>query len=319
MMERLILKSLYVAARIRYPKLRKDLGYFVRDNYYCKLVQARYVIRDYVVRKRYKVISYQGEFDQELRYVLPFAYWHHLNGTLDKTISAQHTKEFYFFSPDHEERFKQRIWTESYAHYDVPNMTHSNVYSFRNWVPVPFKKQYSNNVFVFGKPLLVIANKYNIEWDQPPINFLDIPTLDTIIKTYGSTYQIIYNRPLPSQIVQDNSETMSLNEHAWLRKNHPGVILMDDLFSQHYPSTVNNYNHLQLMVYANCNHFISMHGGTAALASCFGGTNIILSDPNWGMEHHFNEYENLFPKLSGATILHARNRAEVLNYLNKSF
>lgn len=319
MMQQLILKSLYVVARLKYPKLRKDLGYFVRDNYYCKLVQARFALRDYVLKKKYKVISYQGEFDQELRYVLPFAYWHHLNGTLDKTISATHTKEFYFFSPNHEEKFQQRIWTESYAHYDVPNMTHSNSYSFRNWVQVPYKQQYRNDRFVYDKPLLVIANKYNIEWDQPPINFLDIPTLDTIIRTYGPRYQIIYNRPLPNQIVQDNSETMSLNEHAWLREHHPDVILMDDLYREHHPSAVRNYNHLQLMVYANCNHFISMHGGTAALASCFGGTNIILSNPNWGMEHHFNEYENLFPKLSGATILHARTPDEVLNHLSKTF
>ena len=85
-------------ARLKYPKLRKDLGYFMRDNYYCKLVQGRYALQDYVLKKKYKVISYQGEFDQELRYVIPFAYWHHLNGTLQKTISAKNTKEFYFFS-----------------------------------------------------------------------------------------------------------------------------------------------------------------------------------------------------------------------------
>lgn len=318
-MQRLILKSLYVVAWLKYPKLRRDLRYFIRDNYYCKLVQGRYVIRDYILKKKYKIISYQGEFDQELRYVIPFAYWHYLNGTLQKTISAQSTKEFYFFSPDHEERFKKRVWTESYGHYDVPNMTHSNSYSFQNWAQVPFKAHYKNDIFVFNKPILVIANKYNIEWDQPPINFLDIPTLDRIIRTYASKYQIIYNRPLPSQIVEDNSETMSLHEHSWLRKTYPEVLLMDDLFARYHPSVVNNYNHLQLMVYANCSHFISMHGGTAALASCFGGKNIILSNPNWGHEHAFNEYETLFPKLSGATILHARDRDEIFTFLSNHF
>ncbi|WP_461107422.1 hypothetical protein [Spirosoma koreense] len=318
-MQQLILKSLYVVARLRYPKLRDDLRYFVRDNYYCKLVQGSYVVQDYLLKKRYKVISYHGEFDQELRYVLPFAYWHHLNGTLLKTISAQDTKEFYFFSPDHEERFQKRVWRESYEHFNVPNMTHSNSYSFRNWRQVPYKTHFRNDIFVYDKPLLVIANKYNIEWDQPPINFLDIPTLDQIIRTYGSRYQIIYNRPLPSQIVQDNSETMQLNEHAWLKEAHPEVILMSDLYTRYHPKVVNNFNHLQLMVYANCNHFISMHGGTAALASCFGGTNIILSNPNWGMEHPFDEYKTLFPRLSGATILHARDQAEVLTHLTNSY
>ena len=63
-MQQLILKSLYVVARLRYPKLRKDLGYFVRDNYYCKLVQGRHIVQDYILKKKYKVISYHGEFDQ---------------------------------------------------------------------------------------------------------------------------------------------------------------------------------------------------------------------------------------------------------------
>lgn len=317
--QRFILKSLYVVAYIRFPKMRSDLRYFIRDNYYCKLAQGRYLVKDYLVKKKYKVISYQGEFDQELRYVIPFAYWHYLNGTLQKTISAKHTKEFYFFSQNHEERFQKRIWTESYAHFDVPNMTHSNSYSFRKWAQVPYKTHFKNDIFCYDKPLLVIANKYNIEWDQPPINFLDIPTLDVIIKKYSTKYQIIYNRPQPTQIVEDNSATQQLHEHDWLRKHHPGVILMDDLFAKYYPSVVNNYNHLQLMVYANCDHFISMHGGTAAFASCFGGKNILLSDPNWGKEHYFNEYVNLFPKLSGALILHARDRNEVLVYLNEYY
>ncbi|PMD96187.1 hypothetical protein BWI97_12910 [Siphonobacter sp. BAB-5405] len=319
-MKKLLLKSLYALAALRYPTIKKKyLLYFIRDNYYCKLVQTKFVLKDYVEKKPYKVIQYRGEFDQELRYVLPFAYWHHLNGTLEKTISASNTKEFYFFSPNHEERYKERIWTESYDHYDVPNMTHSNSYSFQKWAQVPFREHYKNDLFVYDKPILLIANKYNREWDQPPINFLGIAELERIIHLCRDKFQIVYNRPLPTQIVQDNSETLDLGEHAWLRENHPEVIQMNDLYRQQYPEKVTSYNHLQLMVYANTQHFISMHGGTAALASCFGGSNIILSNPNWGMEHAFNEYENLFPKLSGAQILHAREKPEIFQFIEREW
>jgi hypothetical protein len=309
------LKALYVLARIKYPALRKDLRYFIRDNYYCRLFQSKFLLKDYVLKKNYKVISYQGEFDQELRYVLPFAYWHYLNGTLKKTISSKNTKEFYFFSSNHEEKFENRIWTESYNHYDVPNMTHSNSYSFKKWQKVPLKSYYQNNVFVYEKPILVIANKYNIEWDQPPVNFLDIPTLKHIFDMFNDKYQIIYNRPLATQIVADNSETLNLNEHNWIKENYQDVILMDDLYIKH-KEILNNYNHLQLMVYANCNHFISMHGGTAALASYFGGINIILSDPKWGMENQLGEYATIFPALSDAKIHHAATRSNVLELLD---
>ena len=308
------LKLLYVFAAAKYPKIRADLKYFVRDNYFCKILQIKYLLKDYHHKKPYKVISYQGEFDQEIRYVIPFAYWHHINGTLDKTISSSYTKELYFFSNNHEEKFEKRIWTETYKHYNVPNMTHSNTYSFKKWLQVPYKSYYQNNQFVYDKPLLIIANKYNIEWDQPPINFFDVPTLDQIITKYKQHYQIVYNRPLSGQIVLDNSEILSLDEHTFISQNHPEVILMNDLYLQHQ-STLNNYNHLQLQVYANCDKFISIHGGTAAFASCFGGTNIILSNPNWGMETLFNEYENLFPKLSNAKILHAKEASEVFDYL----
>lgn len=317
-MQRLALKFLYVVAAMQYPRIRRDLRYFVRDNYYCRLNQIRFVAKDYVEKKKYKVIDYHGEFDQELRYVLPFAYWHYLNGTLKQTISCTNTKEFYFFSENHSEQHEKRVWQAGYDYYDVPNMTHSPSFSYKKWARVPLKSHYKNEVFVYDKPILVIANKYNIEWDKPPINFLNIPALDRIISAYKDKYQIIYNRPLSTQIVLDNSEIMDLGEHDWLRKNHPEVLLMNDLFTQHREK-INSFNHLQLMVYANCDRFISMHGGTAALASYFGGVNIILSHPGGGMEHHFNEYATIFPALSGATILHAKQTDDVFQYLNKYY
>jgi hypothetical protein len=315
-MQRLVLKFLYVVAALKYPAIRRDLRYFVRDNYFCRLNQLRFITRDYVSKSKYKTIDYHGEFDQELRYVLPFAYWHHLNGTLKQTISCTNTKPFYFFSDDHIERYEKRVWQAGYDYYDVPNMTHSPTFDYSKWARVPLKSHYKNDVFVFEKPLLIIANKYNIEWDNPPINFLDIPALDRIISTYKTTYQIVYNRPLATQIVGDNSETMDLKEHDWLREKHPEVVLMNDLYGK-YRATILSFNHLQLMVYANCERFISMHGGTAALASYFEGINIILSHPGGGMEHHFNEYATIFPALSGATILHAKNKEDVFEHLKK--
>ncbi|MFD2933954.1 hypothetical protein [Spirosoma flavum] len=314
-MQRLMLKFLYVVAALKYSGIRRDLRYFIRDNYYSRLNQIRFVAKDYFTKGKYKVIDFHGEFDQELRYVLPFAYWHYLNGTLAKTISSTNTKAFYFFSENHSELYEKRLWQAGYDYYDVPNMTHSPSFSFTKWARVPLKSHYRNKQFVFRKPILVIANKYNVEWDKPPVNFLDIPDLDRIVSTHKLNYQIIYNRPLSSQIVVDNSEIMDLNEHGWLRENHPEVILMNDLYEQHH-NAVDNFNHLQLLIYANCDRFISMHGGTAALASYFGGINIILSHTGGGMEHHFNEYDTIFPALSGAKILHAKSTDELFQYLS---
>ena len=315
-MEKLILKLLSFITLIRYPSQHKSSRYYIRDNYFSRLIQTKFLVKDYVTKDKYKEIVYKGEFQQELTFVLPFAYWHYLNGTLKRTISSLDTKDFYFFSKDHVEMFTQRTLEYDAHSFQFPNMTHTINFSTMKWAQVPLKEQYTNNTFIYAKPVLIIANKFNIEWKNFPLNFFNIPVLDKIITKYKQDYQIIYNRPAISQIVMDNSDILDLDEYDWIKSEHPEVLLVNDLYKQHQ-TKVNSFNHLQLLVYANCSHFISVHGGTAALASYFGGTNIILSKS--GIEHSFNEFNTIFPALSGARILHAKTEDEVLDYLDKYY
>jgi hypothetical protein len=93
-----------------------------------------------------------------------------------------------------------------------------------------------------------------------------------------------------------------------LRKEFPDLVLLEDLMARpEAPS--GDLNALQLMVYANCERFISIHGGTATLASYFGGVNIILSAK--GHEHYFGEFKTIYPKLSNARIIACRTMEEV--------
>ncbi len=315
-MQSFTLKLLHVFTYMLHPHIEKKYRYYIRDNYYCRLLQLRYSIKDYINKKPYKIVQYHGEFQQELTFVLPYAYWHHCNGTLSKTISCKQTKPFYFFSESHEERFEMRDYMHYMFDFKIPNMTHSNAFSYKKWKQVPLKAYYKNDRFVFKKPLLIIANKYNIEWDEAPLNYLTIPTLNRIINTLKEQYQIVYNRPKAQHIVADNSEILELNEIDWLRKEHPEVILLSDIYDEHR-ETVQNFNHLQLLVYANCSKFISVHGGTAALASYFGGTNIIYSKS--GLEHIFKEFETIFPALSGAKILLAKDEEVLFNTVENEF
>ncbi|MBA2562697.1 MAG: hypothetical protein H0V14_07225 [Chitinophagaceae bacterium] len=311
-MKSVISKLLTIVTLMRFPKMKKKYRDHIRDNYYCRVRQLNYFAKDYLYKKKYKTIEFYGEFDQELRYVLPFAYWHYLNGTLKKTISSRYTMELYYFSENHEEKQGERSWEGSVGNFEIPNMKHSLIFSYNKFARVPLKDYYKNNLFLYARPILIIANKYNFEWDNSPINYIDKNVLGKIFENYKDKYQIIYNRPLATQIVSDNSMILDLNEFEWIRNNYPDVLLMNDLYERN-KKVVNNYNHLQLMIYANCNHFISVHGGTAALASYFGGINIILSKS--GVEHYFNEFETIFPALSGAHIIHAKTEDELLRYL----
>jgi len=312
---RLINKILGLIVLIRYPKIPAEVRYYYRDTYYCQLVQLKYVFRDYIFKKPYKEISFSGEFAPDILYVLPFAYWHHKNGTLKSTTSAIYTKQLYFFSPDHHEVFKERTLTGN-MNYETPRILYSHNYNMHKWTPVPLKEMYKNDIYVYEKPVLIIANRYNSEWGGPPISFFPIELLAYMIEKLKNEYTIIYNRPKPQNITMDNSDIYDLHEYEWLKKNHPDVVLMEDLYKEN-KGNAKNFNHLQLMVYANADYFISTHGGTGTLASYFKGINIIYSKK--GLEHHFGCFYKLFPKLSGATILHAKNYEEVKSYIEQYY
>jgi hypothetical protein len=140
--------------------------------------------------------------------------------------------------------------------------------------------------------------------------------LEYMIATLKDKYTVIYNRPRPQNITSDTSEVSDLDEYDFIREKYQEVVLMEDLFAEN-KIKANNYNHFQMLVYANAEKFISIHGGTAALASCFEGANIILSKQ--GPEHHFGCFQKLFPKLSGATIYHAKNNEEVKVFIQNHY
>jgi hypothetical protein len=299
----------------RYRNIEYNLRYFIRNTYHCNLRQLKYVFRDYVSKKKYKTISYDGEFGPELQFVLPFAYWHYKNGTLKATRSSNFTSEFYYFSPDHKEVFDLRSHEGNY-NFEVPRILYSHNYNMKKWLPVPLKEVYRNDIYVYEKPILIVANRYNMEWDGPPISFLSIEMLEFIFNTLKEDYTIIYNRPGAKHITMDNSDIYELNEIEWIRANHPDVVLMEDLYKEN-KGGARNFNHLQLMVYANAENFISTHGGTSVLASYFKGTNVILSKQ--GPEHQFKCFETLYPKFSGAKIFHAKTDDELRHYIQTQF
>lgn len=315
MFKKLLNKSLSLYVLLKHGKIDVNVRYFYRDTYMCKLTQLKYIISDYLVKKPYKKISFSGEFAPEIMFVLPFAYWHYKNGTLKSTTSSKFTKELYFFSKDHREEFSERT-TEGNYNFETPRILYSHDYDMEKWIPVPLKATFQNNIYVYNKPILILANRYNLEWDGPPVSYFGIELLEQLISLLKPYYTIIYNRPKAENIANDNSDIYDLREFEWLARTHPDVILMEDLYKEN-KGAASNFNHLQLMVYANANHFISTHGGTASLASYFGGMNLILSKK--GGEHFFGCFHTLFPKLSGAKILHAKTDQELLEMANQYF
>ena len=313
MASKLITRIVGLYTKIKHRNIPYDIRYYYRDTYYCQVTQWKYILKDYITKRPYKHIEFNGEFAPELLFVIPFAYWHYKNGTLKSTKSSKFTKELYFFSPDHQESFETREPEGNY-NFEIPRILYSHDYAIDKFLPVPYKETFKNDVYVYDKPILIIANRYNMEWDGPPVSFLSITMLDFIIKNLKDDYTIVYNRPSPKNITMDNSDIYDLNEFDWLKSNYPEVILMEELYKENR-SNARNFNHLQLQVYANASHFISTHGGTAALASCFGGINLILSAK--GPEHHFKCFDILYPTIANTSIFHAKSDDELKKYIEQ--
>jgi hypothetical protein len=134
------------------------------------------------------------------------------------------------------------------------------------------------------------------------------------VKLLSGRYQIIYNRPLPENIVTDHQESCDMNDFEILKDRFPGVLTLQELLKEN-PDL--SYNQLQLQLFANCEHFISVQGGSSYLASYFGGKNIIFAKEGW--EVQCNAYRNWFHRFSGARIFPVNNDQDLIDTVKREF
>ena len=143
-----------------------------------------------------------------------------------------------------------------------------------------FKKKYSEYKLPFetDREIILISNKYNVEWKKPPINFLDIPTLTQLFEVLSKKYLVVYNRIQSSQIAGDGTIIKDLGDYELVEK-YDNVINFNKIESDYSP------NELQLVLVSQAKHKISVQGGTSILSSFGGGTNDIFVVKGGELEH----------------------------------
>jgi hypothetical protein len=157
----------------------------------------------------------------------------------------------------------------------------------------------------------VICNKYSPEpslESGKAVNFIDVPDLMKLFAVLCKRFQVVYVRPTSSDIVGDHQSINDLGEFAQIETRFPEVLTIQRIHADH-PEL--SFNELQMRLFANCERFISVLGGSSYLASYFGGKNIIYAREGW--EVSCNAYENWFHLFSGATIHKARTSGELLD------
>lgn len=180
---------------------------------------------------------------------------------------------------------------------------------FTHWKLPPYREFYrvsDSRDYVYDKPLLIINNKYTREWSDDPVNFIPIDILDKLLTHLEDRYQVVYSRPIgdDANYSKDDDAMLQLDEYTMITEKHPQVLLFQDIIGEH------TYNQAQLMLHANCENFISVHGGMSLLCSMFGPstTNVILTLKGKPIK------SALYPKISGATIKEAFTMKDFIGF-----
>ena len=268
--------------------------------------------------------QYFGEFAFELLAVIPYAYWLHTRGLLERTVSTPDTRPLYYFSPEHEERPIPRRYVpiteypagrSGWVRYDPKAFPRE--LDTRRWLPPPYRAVYAGSRFGWDREPCIVCNKYSDEqyrWYRGPANFIDNGTLLALIGRLRTRYQVVYVRPRPVDIVNDHQAIGNPGDIEAVERAFPNVRTIQQLHAEH-PDL--SYNELQLRVFAGCERFVSVLGGSSYLASCFGGTNIVLAKRGW--EVACGAYERWFDRFSGARVLRVRSGPELLRTAEREF
>ena len=253
------------------------------------------------------------EFGYELLSSIPYAYNLYLKGELGETISAFDTSCLYFFSPKHTETNCQRSWGNMKKLWDTkfPNIViHRPQLDWDLFTPPPFKEYYKDKSIKFEKEVIVIFNRYNKEWDGPPINYLDLPTLDTLFSMLSHEYQVIYINLTKGDKYFDGAKPMELNDEEILKK-HPNVYSLYDVMNL-YPEL--SVNEIQLRMFSNCTKYVSSNGGQLILSAYFGGENIIFSK-----KCNTNSFYRWYHKLGGGIFQHVSNYEDLITLVKQKW
>jgi hypothetical protein len=259
---------------------------------------------------------YFGEFAFELLAVIPYAYWLHQQGRLQFTESTPDTRCLYWFSPEHRELRRNRSYVPITEYpVGVPGWLRYDRNAFpefldrSRWLPPPYRDVYRDNRFRFARPMCVVCNKATSEyykWHRSMTNHLPSDLLLDLVGRLRTRYQVVYNRPRAADMVNDHQAVRELGDIEAVKQAYPDICTIQELHARH-PEL--GYNELQLRLYANCDRFVSVLGGSSYLASWFGGVNVIFAKRGW--EVACGAYQRWFHRFSGARVVATTSHEEL--------
>ncbi len=250
------------------------------------------------------------EFGYEMACAMPYAYWLHQQGLLEKVITCKGMAPFYFFCENVQEVYENRSVNNSingvqnlpntWVHHnasavfnepDLSKLTEeqqieaNGVLDYSQWIAPPLKNFYKDPEYKLNKPTVVISNKISMDHGKEPHAYFDISTLYEMFNYLtGKGYAVIYKRPKMSEFTIDENERLTRAHQHTICANVENVGLIDDHELTSYYEDVyllddlikegDSYNVAQLKLFANVDRFISIAGGNSIFCSYFGGQQV---------------------------------------------
>lgn len=248
------------------------------------------------------------EFGWDPAVMVPHAYSLFLQGNLASTQSCGDLSALYWFSPkhsnvkcerrgdvfDHWHGVTRKQLMETDPHKPIPNWQlppHIDHYAPMPTLPGLLKAE--------TKYSIVLGNKYNKEWSQPPINYMSINLLKWIVKSVAdkcANTQVLYarNRMIAKDRSLDDagSQDLPFDDYETLN-NTSNVVFLEDVVKN---SSSLSFNEIQMRAFAKHKCFASVHGGFAHLTVQFGEKHILW---NKRPGHSYDKFNARLSTLAG--------------------
>tara|TARA_R110000823_G_scaffold256802_1_gene378645 strand:- start:2679 stop:3491 length:813 start_codon:yes stop_codon:yes gene_type:complete len=200
---------------------------------------------------------------------IPMSYFETLNGNDVEVETFPCTEHFFYFVDKLtcKEMSPPDIGSQNLYDHELPECFKEN------WMPPPYKNYYSKiSKLKPSKPVLLISNKYNDEWNLGPKNYLSVEFLDKIFNSkLNNVFEIYYIRyegdsfDKSNDYYDDVSAASGFGDYKLISK-YKNVKTIYDVTEEYNIG----FNEAQMWMHSQAKNTISVNGGNAILSSYFG-------------------------------------------------
>ena len=223
-------------------------------------------------------IEYDGEYGTEVVTFIPFVAWLNREGLLEnrRVVTFQGMRPYYFFLRDSQFEAKpqtRRVRLEIKRKWPT-NSIHSA--TRQRWHICPdYRSHFKNIGRSFERPILFIQNKFTVEWNTGPINYLPIFAIERLLRLSLNRFQVIYSRPrVTSDGTGYTGDITRICEYPDLQRvrSFDNTIVLEEMCVD----AGLDYNQTKLEILAKSHLFVSVQGGGASVLAYFGNSLMLV-------------------------------------------